>query len=153
MPSTRTPWRMTQELEQLAGSGMDSESAIVSERLTRLGTNRKVVLYAHCVLGLVSGLVYLGTQDLRHFAYWARGAGTMSIVWALPALLPYILSLLFSYRLVNHLRIRTWLFIAVLASGAAVSIALRLRPSPDTPYYVVAFVQTFVYLFAGGLFS
>lgn len=129
---------------------MKSESPNASVRLAHLNFDRRIVIYAHCVLGLVSGFVYLGTQDLRHFAYWGRGGATVAMFRTLPAFLPYLVSLLFSYRLVGYVRLRTWLFIGVLVSGTAVGVALRLHPTPDTPFNVVVVMQAFAYCFAAG---
>jgi hypothetical protein len=73
----------------------------------------------------------------------------------LPAILPYLLSFAASYQMVTHGRLRTWIFIAILASIAALSWLLRLgaigTDAERAPILYLIIIQTFVYFVAAGV--
>jgi hypothetical protein len=79
--------------------------------------NRALLLWVHIALATIAGLLYLSSTDLTRFAYWRRSASAGSVMIAAIALMPYLLSAVHSRRLVSHLRVRLWIFVAVLAAG------------------------------------
>jgi len=129
-------------------------------KLVRWEFNRKLTLWMHGGLAVISGFVYLSTLHINHFAYWRAGrwAGVGGLVLCFPALLPYLLSAAASHRLIGHDRICTWLFAGIVTCGAVLTWCLFLGVIgsndrlPSVP--VIVIVQTLGYwLAAGTLFA
>lgn len=121
-------------------------------KLARAQFNRKLVLWEHAVLACVSAFVDLSAMHLTHF-YGGRHGGVIALILSFPVLVPYLLSAVVSYRIVDHDRIATWLFVTVLTCGAAMSWLVRLGllgsvdgQPPPMLYLIIA--QTFLYLVA-----
>ena len=92
----------------------------------QLASNRKVILWAHILLGVLAAMVYLSGLDLAGFRYWSMHAGVRVIVLALPALVPYIISAIVATLLVGpQHHIRVWFFLSIVSVGT-VSGALLL---------------------------
>lgn len=80
--------------------------------------NRKLLVFAHILVGFCAAFWYLSHIDFSHFAYWRRGAGTAVIMIAAPAILPYLISAVYSWRVVTDRRLGVWAFLVVLIAGA-----------------------------------
>ena len=80
--------------------------------------NRKLILLVHASAAFFTVLMYLSTLNLHRFAYWSRGAGTATLWIAAPALLPYVISAVHSWRRATYERLRVALFLFVFMLGA-----------------------------------
>lgn len=76
-----------------------------------IASNRKLLFRAHTVLGVLSGMVFISRVDLSHFPYWNTVAVLLLIV---PPTIPYIVSALYSRKVVTGDRSRVFLFLVVL---------------------------------------
>lgn len=83
----------------------------------RLLFHRSLILWSHIVLGSVAALMFLSTVDLRHFAYWRRGAAVGVLMISSAATIPYFLFGFLSYRAVSYRRIGLWVYISLLVAG------------------------------------
>jgi hypothetical protein len=91
----------------------------------QLASNRKVILWAHILLGMLAAMVYVSALDLAGFRYWSMQAGVRVIVLALPALVPYIISAIVATLLVgpqHHLRV--WFFLSIVTVGTVLGALL-----------------------------
>jgi hypothetical protein len=84
----------------------------------RLVFNRRLLVFAHVLLGLFAVFWYLSYIDLSHFMYWRRGASFAVIFISAPATLPYLVSGVYSWRVVTDRRLGIWVFLTVLVAGA-----------------------------------
>jgi hypothetical protein len=84
----------------------------------RLGFNRRLLVFAHALLGLFTAFWYLSNIDLSHFMYWRRNAGLAVILISAPATFPYLVSGVYSWRVVTGRRLGIWVFLMVLVAGA-----------------------------------
>ena len=84
----------------------------------RLVFNRRLLVFAHVLVGLFAALWYLSHIDFSHFMYWRRGAGLAVIFVSAPATLPYLVSAVYSWRVVTDRRPGVWVFLMVLVAGA-----------------------------------
>ena len=84
----------------------------------RLVFNRRLLLFAHVLLGLFAAFWYLSYIDFSHFMYWRRSAGLAVILVSAPASLPYLVSGVYSWRVVTDRRLGLWVFLMVLVAGA-----------------------------------
>lgn len=84
----------------------------------RLVFNRRLLVFAHVLLGLFGVFWYLSYIDFSHFMYWRRGAGLAVIVVSAPATLPYLVSGVYSWRVVTDRRLGISVFLMVLVAGA-----------------------------------
>jgi hypothetical protein len=89
----------------------------------RLVFNRKLLVFAHILVGFFSAVVYLSRVDLAGFPYWRSRAGLGIIFIAAPAIVPYAISAVYSWRVATHRRLGVWLFLIVLV---AVSVLMGL---------------------------
>jgi len=89
------------------------------QRAQRRQFNRKLVLLFHAMAAVLTVFLYLSTLDLQRFAYWRRGAGMAILLVAAPALLPYVISAVHSWRRATDDRLRVALFLVVVVLGAA----------------------------------
>ena len=80
--------------------------------------NRRLLLFAHVLVGLFAAFWYLSHIDFSHFQYWRRGAGLAVIFVSAPATLPYLVSAVYSWRVVTDHQFRVWVFLTVLVAGA-----------------------------------
>jgi len=114
--------------------------------------NRKLVLLVHVVAAFFTAVLYLNQLDFTRLHYWNRGA-SMTVVFAgAPALLPYLISGVHSWRTAtyNRLRVAAFLVILVLGAGAACSaIVGALGSSLDrSDLYRLFVIQAAVYFFS-----
>ncbi|HZR04019.1 MAG TPA: hypothetical protein VFA81_12710 [Burkholderiales bacterium] len=86
----------------------------------RLVFNRKLVVFVHVMVGFLSALWYLSQIDLGHFAYWQSRAGMSVVLIGAPAIVPYVVSGVYAFRVVTHRRLRLLLFLLLLVAGAVV---------------------------------
>ena len=92
---------------------------------------RRVVLWSHAVLALLSLLVFLNGLDLSHFAWWGRRASIALVSMGTPVLLPYAISAghcwhLYTWQGSGPSRLRVAAFIVLLIIGAVAVDALLL---------------------------
>jgi len=80
--------------------------------------NRRLLVFAHVVVGFLAAFWYLSHIDLSHFPYWRRGAGFAIILISAPATLPYLVSAVYSWRVVTYRSLGVWIFLGVLVAGA-----------------------------------
>jgi hypothetical protein len=92
----------------------------------QLAFNRKVILWAHVVLGMLAAMVYLSGLDLAGSRFWTVNSGARAIFLALPALAPYIISAIISTLLVGCQHIRIWLFVSILTAGTVLGALMLL---------------------------
>jgi hypothetical protein len=85
--------------------------------------NRKLVLLVHVVAASFTAVLYLNQLNFTRLHYWNRGVGAGVIFAAAPALLPYLISGVHSWRTAtyNRLRVAAFLVILLLGAGAACS--------------------------------
>jgi len=76
--------------------------------------NRKLLVFVHVLVGFLSAVFYLSQIDLVSFPYWRSRAGLGVIFIAMPAIVPYAVSAVYSWRVATHLRLGVWLFLVVL---------------------------------------
>ena len=84
----------------------------------RLVFNRRLLVVAHVLVGLFATFWYLSHIDFSHFLYWRRGASLAVIFISAPATLPYLVSAVYSWRVVTDRRPGVWVFLMVLVAGA-----------------------------------
>jgi len=90
-------------------------------RLDRLAVTRRVVLIAHVIGALCCTFPYLSSVDAAHFP----------LLFALPPLVPYVTSAIYSWRVLGESSVIGWLrvtaFVLVLALGTFLAIYLSLH--------------------------
>ena len=90
-------------------------------RLDRLVVARRVVLIAHVIGALCSTFPYLNSVDAARFP----------LLFALPPLVPYVTSAIYSWRVLGESSVIGWLrvtaFVLVLALGTCFAIYLTLH--------------------------
>lgn len=121
----------------------------------RLAFNRKLLVLAHVLVGFFSAVFYLSQIDLVNFPYWQSRAGLGVILIAAPALVPYIVSAVYSWRVVTHRRLGVWLFLGVLVAvsvlmGLLLSGALGIDMHGPERLFIVG-TQAGIYLWAAEL--
>lgn len=88
---------------------MTSRAGLIYERLV---LDRIVLLWTHAVLALLAAFMYLGVQNMGMIAF--RRGGALGLLFrALPAMIPYLISALYSRDRVST-RVGFWAFIATL---------------------------------------
>lgn len=121
----------------------------------RRAFNRKLLVFAHILVGAFSAAVYLNRVDLAGFPYWASRSGLGVIFMAAPALVPYAVSAVYSWRVATHRRLRLFFFLIVLVGlsvlmGLLISGALGAAvQGPELVY--AAGAQAGIYLWAAEL--
>ena len=80
--------------------------------------NRRLLVFAHVVVGFLAAFWYLSHIDLSHLPYWRRGASFAVILISAPATLPYLVSAVYSWRVVTYRSLGVWIFLVVLVAGA-----------------------------------
>jgi len=123
-----------------------SFQAAVNDRLT---ANRRLLLGIYAGLGFVSALVYLGQVNVSLVAISGSRSGVGAVLIALPAILPYVLSGVYAWRLVSERRLGLYLFLATTVIGTVVA-NLVITGTFDIPMttatvFWYALVQTAVY--------
>jgi hypothetical protein len=118
--------------------------------------NRSLLVWAHVVLAIVAGLLYLdSTNVVNHIAYWRRGAAGSYVLLAATAMLPYLFSAIYSWNRVSHRRLGLWIFILILVVGTVavgywyVGGPRDTHGSMATVYLILA--QCVVYLWSASL--
>jgi hypothetical protein len=114
--------------------------------------NRKVVLLAHVLAALFTAVLYLNQVDFTRFYYWRRSAGAEVLFAAAPALVPYLISAVHSWRKATHnrLRVAAFLVILVLGAGAACSAIVGIGgfSLARSDLFRLFVIQAAVYFFA-----
>jgi hypothetical protein len=123
-----------------------SFQAAVNDRLI---ANRRLLLGIYAGLGFVSALVYLGQVNVSLVAISGSRSGVGAVLIALPAILPYVLSGVYAWRLVSERRLGLYLFLATTVIGTVVA-NLVITGTFDIPMttatvFWYALVQTAVY--------
>lgn len=123
-----------------------SFQATVNDRLT---ANRRLLLGVYAGLGIVSALVYLSQVNVSLVAISGSRSGVGAVLIALPAILPYVLSGVYAWRLVSERRLGLYLFLATMVIGTVVA-NLVITGTFDIPMttatvFWYALVQTAVY--------
>jgi hypothetical protein len=118
----------------------------------RLVFNRRLLLFAHVLLALFAAFWYLSYIDFSHFMYWRRSAGLAVIFISAPASLPYLVSGVYSWRVVTDRRLGLWAFLMVLVAGAVlVNLLVSDRLGIDVRevgIFQAAGLQTVAYVWA-----
>ncbi len=107
----------------------------------RLLFNRKLLIWVHLLLGGLSAFSYLFHIDLSHFPYWRRGATFGVLMICVPAIFPYLISGVYSWRVVTHRRLGVWVFLSVLVVGA-IFVNLLFAGSLGVDVHQVGVFQT-----------
>jgi hypothetical protein len=121
----------------------------------QLVLNRKLLVFAHVVVGFLSVVWYLSQIDFGHFPYWKSRSGLGVIFIAAPAIVPYVISAVYSWQVVTHRRLGVFLFLVVLVAGAGLmglllSGVLGIEVN-GIQWLVTAGAQAGVYLWAAEL--
>lgn len=123
-----------------------SFQATVNDRLT---ANRRLLLGVYAGLGFVSALVYLSQVNVSLVAISGSRSGVGAILIALPAILPYVLSGVYAWRLVSERRLGLYLFLATTIIGTVVANLVIIGtfdiPMTTATVFWYALVQTAVY--------
>jgi uncharacterized membrane protein len=96
---------------------MDAKLNILKQEVRRQ-FNRKLLVLIHAVAAFVTAIIYLNELNLGRLQYSRRGAGVAVLILAAPALVPYIISAVHSWRTVTYNRLRVAAFIFVFIAGA-----------------------------------
>jgi hypothetical protein len=102
----------------------------------RHAQDRKILLWAHAVMGGATLALYLYHITLPVSGTLMPGAGLSETLIAAPVLLPYVVSAVYSWRLysapyVIHNRVRLALFIVVLTVGGVLMGYLFVAPPTE----------------------
>lgn len=92
--------------------------ATVSNRLT---ANRLLLLGVYLGLGLLSTFVYLSQVNVSFVAIAGSRSGLGVVLIALPAILSYVLSGAYAWKLVLERRLGLYLFLAATVIGTVVA--------------------------------
>src|SRR5579872_5316584 len=87
--------------------------------LSRWAFHRALLLWTHAMLAVALTVTELSRVNLTSLHYWRRGASTVVLIRVAAAWVPYLISAVYSVRVVTYLRLRFWSFFAVLLIGAA----------------------------------
>lgn len=115
-----------------------------------LAANKRVLLRAYVVLGLLSTLAYLSQVNVSFVAIAGSRSGLGVILIALPAIVPYILAGGYAWQLISERRLGLYLFlIATLIGTIAASLVITgtifdVRMSVTTIFWY-ALAQTAAY--------
>jgi hypothetical protein len=91
---------------------------------SRVTSNRRVLVWAHILVGTVSAALYVNCNDAGVLQF-TRAYGNGAVPWLVAViLLPYVISAIYSLSVVTDNRIRLWIFLFVLAALSACSTAL-----------------------------
>jgi hypothetical protein len=147
--------RNDRKLEGTPGSGpkgFTTPPPDDSAQEQRRQLHRKLLLVVHAIAAFWTAALYLSNVDLVRFDYWRRGAAIRSILVAFPALLPYIVSAIHSWRTATNSRPRVVAFLAILMAGAfgvicAIVGAFGLSVN-GTDLFWIFVIQAAVYFFS-----
>jgi hypothetical protein len=87
----------------------------------RLSANRRILLGTHAGLALLSTFVYLSQASVPFDAIVGSRSGLGIILIALPAILPYVVSGIYAWRLISKRRLGLYLYLAATMVGTAVA--------------------------------
>lgn len=87
----------------------------------RLTANRRLLLSVYVGLGLLSTFVYLSQVNVSFVAIAGSRSGLGVILIALPAILPYIISGVYAWRLISQRRLGLYLFLAATVTATVVA--------------------------------
>jgi hypothetical protein len=116
-------------------------------------TRRKVLLWSHIAIALVVGLVLLSRENvhLSSLMVGRRMRGANGAVLALPAMWPYLLSLLASRRPVPQRSIYVVIYSLLLALAGFASVQVLLASDSLAGVTTIGIIEAVVLLFAVGL--
>lgn len=103
--------------------------------------NRRLLLVAHIMVGVLAAFWYLNHIDLSHYPYWRRNASFAVIFISAPATLPYLVSAIYSWRVVTHRSLGVWVFLVVLSAGA-VLMSLLVSNRLGIDFHEAGILQT-----------
>jgi hypothetical protein len=87
------------------------------EQVRRRQLHRRLLLFVHAIAAFATVILFMSRVNLAGFHYWRRGAGTASLLLASPSLLPYVISVIHSWRTATYGRLRTAAYLAILVAG------------------------------------
>lgn len=121
----------------------------------RLLFNRKLLTFAHVMVGLLSAFWYFAQIDRGHYPYWHSRVGLAAVAIVAPAVVPYVVSGVYAWRVATHRRLRVLAFLMVLIAGAILmgmlfSGALGIRFNA-VEWLATATTQAFGYVWAAEL--
>jgi hypothetical protein len=95
------------------------------ESALRRSSLRRLVLWAHLILGFIAIFVFYSRFTMPNNGWWAHRAGTWLTIRSAPVLLPYLVSAgrawgLYTWQVDGPSRMRVVAFLAVLLCGAVV---------------------------------
>ena len=96
---------------------MDAKLNILKQE-ERRQFNRKLIALIHAVVAFITAIIYLNELNFGRLQYSRRGAGVAVLILAAPALIPYIISAVHSWKTATYNRIRVAAFILVFVAGA-----------------------------------
>jgi len=125
----------------------------------RHAQDRRVLLWAHALIGIATWCLYLYRISLPPAAALLPNVGYFEFWMALPVLFPYLISALNSWRVysepyVIHNRLRLAGFIVVLAAGGVLIGWFIATPSPYAEridFVLFPMLQAFAYMWAAQL--
>jgi hypothetical protein len=112
---------------------------------------RWLLLWVHITAAAVLAAIYLKLTPFGRVPFCVRLCGVIVIVRASVVIVPYVISGIFSRRLISPRRIPAALFAAVLALGAVVQGIVITEAQPEDRLLlalVVSFVEILVFVFA-----
>jgi hypothetical protein len=118
----------------------------------RLTFNRKLLLFVHIMVAIFSSFYFLSKVDLPHFSFTRGRSSLIVVLMALPAIIPYAGSAIYSRQVVTYRRARTFIFLLILIAGAVlINLSLYNHWIKGTGILLWVGVQTGVYLWAAEL--
>lgn len=96
-----------------------SRAALLGHEYEKIVLCRRLLLWSHVVLALAIALIFLGTRDYSHFAWWRRGAGSIQLARVLIPMSPYALSGIWANNSDIVAFPRVYAFCVILALGTA----------------------------------
>jgi hypothetical protein len=123
------------------------------ERIRRV-RNQRVLSWVHTVLALITAAFYLNQINLGRFEYWHLGGSFEVLLVIIPVVLPYLISVVYSRRVVTGASKRVALFSLLLTLGFALMVCLLTGIFGDVGWgFVLEFIifQSFVYVWGAEL--
>jgi hypothetical protein len=90
----------------------------------RRARNQRVLVGAHAALTLITASAYVYGVDLRGFKFSDLGSPFLTLIAIAPPVIPYLISFVYSRRVVTGDDRRAALFIALLTIGCALNVCL-----------------------------
>lgn len=118
-------------------------------------TRCRVLLWVHIAIALMAGFILLSREDLRLSSIFGgrRIGGANGAVLALPAMWPYLLSLMVSRRVVPQRRSYVAIYSVLLGLGAYASIQVLLATDSLAGITTISIIEAVGFLFGVGLIN